>query len=439
VKTFKRLPVLTACLVFSTLTGTAFASTTTFSDISGSYAVNEIQALSNAGIIAGYKDGTFHPKNNMTREEFATILAKTLKLPLDRSASLQFTDVDDWARPYVGALVNHKLTSGISATLFGAHNSISREQVAIFFIRALGIGDFAIQMNLSPAFSDNNKIDNYAVPYVALAQKIGLMKGFANSDGTFQMKPTDFADRQAIAKLAYEIYANADSYTSRVDKMTKTLDILNKSNAAMKSQNSFQMNVSLDGTGNGSSSQFNTRLSMKVDFTRQPSILHAKGDISISMGGNSGSNAQGTFPLEVYEVNGTDYILNPISNSWDKQPADGNMIPFPSFGRNQSDINMLASGLTATETNDSYVLTGTLNDNEMNALMGGNDAIQQDIPGLPATPSTTNVTIIIDKQTNLPSSVTLELPPELNGHFTITWSNYNNVPPIQVPQDVLNS
>jgi hypothetical protein len=439
VKTFKLLPVLTACLVTSTLTSAAMASTTTFSDIRDSYATNQIQALSDAGIIAGYKDGTFRPKNNITREELATILAKTLKLPLDRSASLQFTDIDDWARPYVGALVNHKLTSGISATLFGAHNSISREQVAVFFIKALGIEDFAKQMNLSPSFSDNNKIANYAVPYVALAQKIGLMKGSANSDGSFQMNPTNFADRQAVARLAYEIYANAGSYTSRVDNMTKTLDVLNKTNSALNTQNSFQMNVSINGTVNGSMGQINTQLSMNIDYTKQPTILHAKGNCSISMGNNSGPNAQGTFPLEMYEVNGTDYILNPFSNTWDKQPADGNTIPLPIFGQNQSEINMLAAGLTASETSDSYVLTGTLNDNEMNALMGGNDALQQEIPGLPATPSTTNVTIVIDKNTNLPSTMTLELPAELNGHFTITWSNFNNVPPIQVPQDVLNS
>ncbi|UOF90274.1 S-layer homology domain-containing protein [Fodinisporobacter ferrooxydans] len=438
-KSFKLLTIMAASLVASTMTSVAFASAATFSDTGNSYALSEIQTLSNAGILSGYKDGTFRPNHPMTREEFAVVLAKSLKLTPDASASSQFTDVDGWARPYVGALVNDKLTSGISATQFGAQHLISREQLAVFFIRALGEENFARQMSLSPTFSDAKTIDEYAVPYVAIAQKIGLLKGSANSDGSFQLNPAQSADRQAVARLAYEVYANAGSYQSRVDTMAKTLDILNKSNAAMEAEHSFQMNVALHATGNGSPGQIHTQLALEIDYTKQPAIIHAKGNVSISADGNSGANAQGTIPLEVYEVNGTVHILNPFTNTWDKQSADGSLIPLPNFTQHQSEINMLAADLRATKTGDSYVLTGTLDDHEMNALMGGNDAIPQNVPGLHATPSTTNVTIVIDKHTNLLNSMTLELPPEANGSFAITWSNYNNVAPIQVPQDVLHS
>ncbi|MBR5642408.1 MAG: DUF3472 domain-containing protein [Firmicutes bacterium] len=49
-----------------------------------------------------------------------------------------FTDVADWAKPYVGYAYTNGLTSGISATKFGANDRVSAAQYITFLLGALG-------------------------------------------------------------------------------------------------------------------------------------------------------------------------------------------------------------------------------------------------------------------------------------------------------------
>lgn len=181
-----------------------------FTDIGGSYAKTEIQALANEGIINGYKDNTFKPTQEITREEFAKLLCKAIGLKENAEASKQFTDVSDWARPYVGALYKEGITTGIGDTTFGAKNKLTREQMATFFIRAMNIESKAKQLYrmgiLKSNFNDEAQIDEYAKANVAFAQTIGFIKG----DGK-NFYPDRNADRQAVARLIYELMFNFDS------------------------------------------------------------------------------------------------------------------------------------------------------------------------------------------------------------------------------------
>lgn len=191
------------------------AANLVLSDISQSYAYKEISTLVDAGIINGNGDGTFRPKAEMTRQEFAVVLAKLLKLQPNTAASAKFTDVSDWARPYVGALYDKGITSGIGSNTFGAKDSISREQLAVFFIRAMGYEDVAKQSNLNISFADGDKVAEYAKNSVALASKIGFIKG----DGS-NFSPKANADRQAVARLAYEMYTNQSIYSTLIKDLT---------------------------------------------------------------------------------------------------------------------------------------------------------------------------------------------------------------------------
>jgi hypothetical protein len=59
-----------------------------------------VSTLYNAGIIAGYPDGTFRPSDPITRAEFATIAAKFDKLELGSTS--KFTDIfGHWAEKYI--------------------------------------------------------------------------------------------------------------------------------------------------------------------------------------------------------------------------------------------------------------------------------------------------------------------------------------------------
>ncbi|MGO4548843.1 S-layer homology domain-containing protein [Paenibacillus sp. 2TAB23] len=60
---------------------TTGTSTQAFTDLSGvsSWAKEAVEALTKAGIIAGYEDGTIRPKDKITRAEIATIVANVIK------------------------------------------------------------------------------------------------------------------------------------------------------------------------------------------------------------------------------------------------------------------------------------------------------------------------------------------------------------------------
>lgn len=182
-----------------------------FTDIGGSYAQDEITALQEYEIIEGYDDGTFRPEGKITRQEFAKIVCIGTGLDENAEAAAKFTDVSPWARGYVGALVEMDITKGKTKTLFGAQDKLTREQMATFFVRAMGMEElaegFLFKGEIELNFADEADIDEYAKANVAFAQHIGLINGIGNN----KFAPDRNAQRQAVARLIYEIVVNFDT------------------------------------------------------------------------------------------------------------------------------------------------------------------------------------------------------------------------------------
>ena len=79
-----------------------------------------------------------------TRAEAVTMLVRLLgaeQTALSGSWSMPFTDVADWARPYVGYAYSKGLTKGIDATTFGSASTVTAAQYLTFLLRALGYQD----------------------------------------------------------------------------------------------------------------------------------------------------------------------------------------------------------------------------------------------------------------------------------------------------------
>ena len=104
-----------------------------------------------------------------TRDEAVTMLVRLLGKENDALAgkwSTPFTDVADWAAPYVGYAYTNKLTNGVSDTAYGGDRTVTASQYITFVLRALGYEsgkDF--QWDSAWTFSD----------------KIGLTDGSYNS------------------------------------------------------------------------------------------------------------------------------------------------------------------------------------------------------------------------------------------------------------------
>ncbi|WP_172890872.1 S-layer homology domain-containing protein [Aneurinibacillus soli] len=190
--------VLSTCALLSSCAFPVYA-TPSLQDIDNSYAKDAIQKLVSEGIINGNGDGKFDPTGDISRQDFAIILAKALALDTSKPpATSTFSDVpvDHYSYAYIEAAVKAGLVAGVGNGEFGNGQNLSRQDMAVMFVRALGVDSKGKAADLK--FSDASSISDYAKDAVGAAVKLGLISG--NTDGTFN--PTGKAERQAVAQVA---------------------------------------------------------------------------------------------------------------------------------------------------------------------------------------------------------------------------------------------
>lgn len=215
------------CISFSM---PSIASSEGLIDLESSKYSVEINKLVDDGIISGYTDGTFRPKNNITRGELATVLVKALGLEENKAAAEHFTDVNGkWHQGYIGALFEKGIFVGKSETNFGAEDNVTRQELAALVIRIFGFQDIADKMTVELNFADASDIGIWAQSAVSFATKIGLMDGIENEDGTVSFLPLQAGERELIAKLVYELKYNRDTYTEKINSLLEVVGILDES------------------------------------------------------------------------------------------------------------------------------------------------------------------------------------------------------------------
>ncbi|WP_186446059.1 Ig-like domain-containing protein [Paenibacillus cremeus] len=225
----------------------------TFPDLQDSYAKQEIEALVQKGILSGFEDGSFKPHDSVTRAQLAKLLVLSLGMQEDPDASARFKDVapNSWYRGFVGALVKSGITDGTSSETFSPDDQVSREQLAVFFIRAFGLEEWAKQLQPDAPLADMQEISDWARPHVSFAFKIGFLQGVQNADGMLRFAPKQFAERQALARLTYEFSTHSQKYTDEAKKQVSELlqaavRAANDAIAALPSLNSLTKDKAMD-------------------------------------------------------------------------------------------------------------------------------------------------------------------------------------------------
>ena|GEM_PF-3640460 len=98
-----------------------------------------ITALSRAGYINGYGDGTFRPSDQVTRAEAAAILGRSIGLrPLRFD---MFDDVDPLSpfSPWIHALLEVEVTRGCGEGVYCPASSVNRGEMASFVLRGIAV------------------------------------------------------------------------------------------------------------------------------------------------------------------------------------------------------------------------------------------------------------------------------------------------------------
>lgn len=141
-----------------------------------------IAGLKEKNIISGTDTGMFYPDNAITREEFVKLIVLATNLPIaDTDCSFEDVSNDSWAYPYIATAYENGIVSGISDTLFGYKNEITRQDMAVMICRAMKIDD----VNANPlSFTDADDIKAYAKQSVMALVDAGIINGF--EDNTFR-------------------------------------------------------------------------------------------------------------------------------------------------------------------------------------------------------------------------------------------------------------
>ncbi|MDH3499860.1 MAG: S-layer homology domain-containing protein [Acidimicrobiia bacterium] len=114
-----------------------------FPDDAGAHEDN-INRIAEAGITSGFADGTYRPDGVVSREQVASFLARALGLsPLDGNS---FRDVSGIHAGNIYAVAADEITLGCSAdgTLYCPSDPVRRDQMASFLARALDLPLFPV-------------------------------------------------------------------------------------------------------------------------------------------------------------------------------------------------------------------------------------------------------------------------------------------------------
>ena len=108
-----------------------------YSDVkAGEWFNNAVSTLSNAGIIAGYEDGSFRPNGYITRAEFATIAARFFDVTYN--GKNLFPDISGhWAKDYINQAANKGFVNGYEDGTFKPDRNITRAEAVTLVNRTL--------------------------------------------------------------------------------------------------------------------------------------------------------------------------------------------------------------------------------------------------------------------------------------------------------------
>ncbi len=155
-----------------------------FEDIAPNHwAKNYIEALATIGLITGYPDGEFKPNQSISRAEYTTVVAKTRDLKFEDLGTIPFNDLSarHWAAKYIMAAYNAGLVKGYPDQSFRPKNSITRAEGVTGIVRMDNVP--VEKAGVDSGFKDV-KDKHWASGYVKAGVENKLVNGYP--DSTYQ-------------------------------------------------------------------------------------------------------------------------------------------------------------------------------------------------------------------------------------------------------------
>lgn len=172
--------------------------TVEFTDTTNHWAAESISKMAARGILKGYEDGTFGPSKQITRAEFAAVVARAFGFE-ETATNVPLKDVQSgkWYTESVVSLYQKGIITGRPDGTFGVNDLITNQEMAVMIsrsIKALAV-ELEAQKTYVP-FVDADTISSFAQDAVKELYEIGIIAGMP--DGTYQPKASSTRAQVAV-------------------------------------------------------------------------------------------------------------------------------------------------------------------------------------------------------------------------------------------------
>jgi len=171
-----------------------------YDDLDGyDWAKEAIVALSERKILHGKGNGLFAPGDVVTREELAKMIVMAF-VDKAEEKEITFSDISekDWSYEYIKKAYSAGIIKGYSDTIFGPKDGVTRQDVAVMLYRTAQIYGIRFDEG-SVHFADEDSISEYAVEAVNAMHGIGFINGMGDNN----FVPMEKASRAQVAKIIY--------------------------------------------------------------------------------------------------------------------------------------------------------------------------------------------------------------------------------------------
>lgn len=205
---------LTLCLTLSLVPTAAFAAgDKTFDDVNGHWGQASVERWAGYGVLNGDNFGNFNPDKQMTRAEFATMLANMMGYTAKASSSFGDVASDAWYADAVLKLAAAGVMLGDNNGNANPNKPISRAEAAVMLCRAFNIQPSNSGLN----FADSGDVADWAKGSMAALAEKGMMNGVGNN----QLAPLANITRASVAKLVDNMVSE---YVTESKEITGTVN-----------------------------------------------------------------------------------------------------------------------------------------------------------------------------------------------------------------------
>ncbi|SFM50839.1 Fibronectin type III domain-containing protein, partial [Paenibacillus sp. 1_12] len=184
-----------------------------FKDVAQHWAKDAVNDMGSRMVLSGIGNEQFSPDREITRAEFAAIIVRGLGLKME-NGTLPFSDVktSDWYSSVINTAYGYHLISGFEDGTFHPNDNITREQAMVMIAKAMTITNLKAKLPVQSTdatlrpYTDTADASSWALSSMADSVQAGVISG-RNSTG---LAPKAYITRAEVAMIIQRLLQKSE-------------------------------------------------------------------------------------------------------------------------------------------------------------------------------------------------------------------------------------